>query len=210
MFFSRLLHCDHGQILSCIRFSCTEWGPSPLTPPPWPVPPYRRKGMNRQTAWTLILPSLPLSPGRAGTGLDVLPARPAFAPHLLVAGLFPHRLPQGESLDSCCLCPASCVCARTPSVLPCTAPPPTALPVPQPGVGPSAFHSCPFEISPRPGVSMYVFRASGWQQLSPHKITHQIMSPASKFSHCVIYPASPLPNHHHLNKSQEALFSSIR
>lgn len=88
--------------------------------------------------------------------------------------------------------------------------PPTALPVPQPGVGPSAFHSCPFEISPRPGVSMYVFRASGWQQLSPHKITHQIMSPAPKFSHCVIYPASPLPNHHHLNKSQEALFSSIR
>lgn len=32
MLFSRLLHCDHGQILSCIRFSCTEWVPYPPDP----------------------------------------------------------------------------------------------------------------------------------------------------------------------------------
>lgn len=56
----------------------------------------------------------------------------------------------------------------------------------------------------------YIRGAVGEQRLSAYEIKRRIMSPAPESSRSVIHPASPLANHRHLNKSQKALFSSIR
>ena len=201
MLFFGLLHCDHGQILTCIKFSCTEWGPSPHSCPPLASTSLQKE---RDDLTDILDVDPPFPAPQLWPGRSWLPASSLLDRLLLPVSVPCHRppslLPQGQSLDSCCLCPASCICAKTPPV---TAHPP-------PGARPPAFHSCPFAFAPRPGASTSICRALRQQWLSPSEIKHRIMSPAPKFSRCVIHPTSPLPSHHHLNKSQKALFSSIR
>lgn len=186
--------------------SYRQSGDLPSTP--WPSGQYLpRKGRDGLTDMLDVEKPFPAPPPseQAGAGRQrpppaqtgVLPDRPALLP--ISVPLLQASLPLKGSLSSRCLCPASSVCAGTPPVPSTPAPRSEAF----------CLLFLPFCIFSQ-ARREYICQALGRQRLAPSEIKPRIMSPAPKFSHCVIHPASPLPNHRLLNKSQRALFSSIR
>lgn len=169
-------------------------GPLPTPIPLWPVPSFRKKEMTMM----LTPPSPPPSSGQGGELDPRILAGPAFALDL-------RTLPQASLSSSSLkeyLWTFSAFALTLVSL-------PGPLPTPPSRSKAFCLSFLPFYMCSQASCK-YICRALRQHWLSPSEIKRWIMSLTPKFSRGVIHPASPLPNHHHLNKSQKALFSSIR